>query len=66
MSPTDLAAIRALIALRRAGFLAGVWCDAGRLRVQLPDGSAFGARPGRYHRVLAAVKERIAERKAAA
>lgn len=61
MSPTDLAAIRELLALRRAGVIAAVYCDAGVLRVELLDGHVFAARhPHRYGRVLFAVEQQIA------
>lgn len=68
MRPGELAIIRALLALRRAGHIAGVWCDAGHLRVEMPDGHVFAARkPHRYERVLFAVEQQIAAaRKAAA
>lgn len=69
MRPGELAIIRALLALRRAGHLVGVWCDAGQLRVEMPDGHVFAARkPHRYGRVLLAVEQQIAAnaRKAAA
>ena len=68
MTPAAIVIIRELLALRRAGQLAGVWCDAGHLRVELLDGHVFTARkPARYHRVLFAVEQQIATaRKAAA
>ncbi len=63
----EIAIIRELLALRRAGVLAAVYCDAGKLRVELLDGHVFSARkPERYHRVLFAVEQQIAARKAAA
>lgn len=66
MSPADLAAIRALVELRRAGHLRGVWCDAGHLRVEMLDGHVFGARkPNRYQRVLFVVEQCLAARKVA-
>lgn len=68
MHPSEISIIRALLALR-AGHLVGVWCDAGHLRVELPDGHVFAARkPHRYERVLFAVEQQIAAnaRKAAA
>lgn len=67
MSPAEIAAIRQLLALRRARAIAGVWCDAGYLRVQHPDGRMLRAQNSRgYARVLAAAKMWIAGRKAAA
>lgn len=67
MNAKEIAIIRALIAHRRAGRLRGVWCDAGRLRVELVDGHVFSARkPERYHRVLFAVEQQIEARKEAA
>lgn len=67
MRPSELAIIRTLLALRRAGAIAGVWCDAGHLRVEMPDGHVFAARkPDRYGRVLDAVRQCVvAARKAA-
>lgn len=67
MNPREIAIIRELLALRRAGVLTAVYCDAGKLRVELPDGHVFSARkPERYHRVLFAVQQYIASHKAAA
>ncbi len=67
MTPAAIAIIRDLLALRRAGQLAGVWCDAGHLRVELPDGHVYAARKfERYQRVLFAVEQQIAAHKAAA
>ena len=67
MNESAIAIIRALLALRRAGQLAGVWCDAGHLRVELPDGHVFAARnPQRYQRVLDAVEQCIAAGRKAA
>lgn len=68
MKPSEIAIIRELLALRRAGAIAVVYCDAGKLRVELLDGHVFSARkPERYHRVLFAVEQQIATaRKAAA
>jgi len=66
MNENAIAIIRALLALRRAGRLRGVWCDAGYLRVELLDGHVFAARkPERYQRVLDAVEQCVAQRKAA-
>ncbi|MBK8200288.1 MAG: hypothetical protein IPK75_18230 [Acidobacteria bacterium] len=67
MNPREIAIIRELLALRRAGQLAGVWCDAGHLRVELPDGHVYAARkPERYQRVLFAAQQHLATRKVAA
>jgi hypothetical protein len=67
MNESAIAIIRALLALRRAGAIAAVYCDAGVLRVMLNDGHVFSARkPERYHRVLFAVEQQIVTRKAAA
>lgn len=62
MTPAEIAIIRELLALRRAGEIAAVYCDAGNLRVVLNDGSAVGARiASRYGRVLAVVQARTAK-----
>lgn len=67
MSPAEIAAIRQLLALRRARKIAGLWCNAGVLRVELLDGHKLHAQePRGYARVLASVELWIAERKAAA
>ncbi len=67
MNPREIAIIRELLALRRAGVLAAVYCDAEKLRVELLDGHVFSARkPERYHRVLLAVEQQVATRKVAA
>jgi hypothetical protein len=61
MSPREIAILRELLALRRANAIAAVYC------VVLNDGHVFAARkPHRYERVLFAVKQQIAARKAAA
>lgn len=60
----EIAIIRELLALRRAGALAAVYCDAGHLRVVLNDGRILAARPRTYEYLLAAVHART--RKAAA
>ena len=67
MTPAAIAIIRELLALRRADHLAGVWCDAGHIRVEMPDGHVYAARNAqRYQRVLFAVQQHIAARKVAA
>ncbi len=67
MSAKEIAILRELLALRRAGVLAAVYCDAGKLRVELHDGHVYAARkPERYQRVLFAVEQHLAARKVAA
>lgn len=67
MNPAQIAILRELLALRRAGAIAAVYCDAGVLRVELLDGHIFAARNAHcYHRVLFAVRQQIAARKKAA
>lgn len=67
MTHAEIAILRDLIVLRRAGAIAAVYCDAGVLRVVFHDGKVIAARkPHRYERVLFAVKQQIAARKAAA
>lgn len=67
MTARTIAILRELIALRRAGAIAAIYCDAGHLRVEMLDGHVFAARvPHRYERVLFAVRQQIAARKAAA
>lgn len=66
MNAREIAIIRALLAVRRAGAISAVYCDAGVLRVELLDGHVFAARkPERYQRVLDAVEQCVAQRKAA-
>ena len=62
MTRSEIDVIRELLALRRAGAIAAVYCDAGNLRVVLNDGSVVGARrSSRYGLVLALVQARTAK-----
>lgn len=57
MNHAEIAILRDLIALRRAGAIAAVYCDAGVLRVVFHDGKVIAARkPSRYKLVLAIVQ----------
>jgi len=66
MTVNEIEVIRKLLALRRSGAIANVYCDAGRLRVVLPDGYVYAARKAqRYQRVLFAVLQHLAHKVAA-
>lgn len=57
MTHAEIAILRDLIALRRAGAIAAVYCDAGVLRVEMLDGKVIGARkPSRYKLVFDIVR----------
>lgn len=48
MTRSELDAIRELLALRRSGKLAAIYCNSGNLTVHFHDGKVLAARPKRY------------------